>query len=465
MYIHTVKATAIAFSVYHHDVLLHSKPPSNNYDAILIGRYINYLQNRRLVTKPCLNLHFCLLGIFLNIKAFSSSCGIYGELQEDTLQEGILKTMCGKIHIQSVTEMPVHRKWIIDMPNSCIVNTTVMKIDIPYETLNCSYNHLLVYDEYMAEKNYITRLCGRAFGKIFYSNTSLVKIEFTLEYSKHDSDTILSLVYQVHSKLRIQEAVFHDKKTVSGNKGFHVQTLLIKTDSARMDVYYYNTYIWNQISVVLQNINCSEERVLIHDGPSLKSKLLGELQKTNVEIYTFISSLSILSIYFIDTHFSKCFTISVSIFERPNTGQLVNISATETMSMELRYAIRTEHIYNQFQIQVPFDEFINIKMSRFVYPGNTEAGCFLGGIVILPDASPDTGPFPPIGPLCGEFGRVIFEDTRLDGLTLGSYKADIIIFLYPEKISTLELDIVFSGDKCEGIIPNEQGLPVKCWRI
>ena len=116
---------------------------------------------------------------FLNIKEFSSSCGIYGELQEDTLQEGILKTICGKIHIQSVTETPVYRKWIIDMPKWLYsLIQTVMKIDIPYETLNCSYNHLLVYDEYMAEKNYITRLCGRAFGKIFYSNTSLVKIEF-----------------------------------------------------------------------------------------------------------------------------------------------------------------------------------------------------------------------------------------------------------------------------------------------
>ena len=47
-------------------------------------------------------------------------------------------------------------------------------------------------------------------------------------------------------------------------------------------------------------------------------------------------------------------------------------------------------------------------MKRFVYTGNTEAGCYLGGIVILNDE------WPPIGPLCGEVGRLIFEDKRLE---------------------------------------------------
>ena len=98
-------------------------------------------------------------------------------------------------------------------------------------------------------------------------------------------------------------------------------------------------------------------------------------------------------------------------------------------------------------------------MRRFVYTGNTEAGCYLGGIVILPYTHPHPNPYvkkrslPPIGPLCGEVGRLIFEDERLDGLTLGSYRADIIIFLFSGQSSTLELDIIFSNDKCEGI-PN-----------
>ena len=464
MYIHTVKATAIAFSVYHHDVLLHSKGSSNSNDAILIRSYIHSLQYRELARKSCANVHLCLLGLFLNIKKYSPSCGMYSELQSDSAYNGILKALCGKIHIQSVTEMPVHRTWIIDLSNKFIVNTTVMKIDIPYETLNCANNHLHIYDS-RAEMKYIAKLCGSAFEKIFYSNTSSVHIEFLLKYANHDRETMLSIVYQVHSKLRIQATVLHDKQEAPGNKWYNVQTLLIKTDNARIDIYYYNTYIWNQMSIVAQNINCSEERALIYDGPSRKSKLLGEIQQTRAETYGFISSLSIISIYFINS-FPKCFNISASTVRRPTTGQLVGISATETMSLKCHYKMQTENIFKQIQIQAPLGEFINIKMSRFVYTGNTEAGCYLGGIVILPadyiEALP--GPYsfsaslPPIGPLCGEVGRLIFEDSRLDGLTLGSHKADIIIFLYSGQISRLELNIIFSSDKCEGI-PNVLDFP------
>ena len=345
MYIHTIKATAIAFSVYHHDVLLHSKGSSNNIDAALIRSYIHSLQYRELARKYCLNLHFCLLGLFLNVKEYSTRCGIYGDRQNDHgnfrplnkyyyYGDGILRTLCGKIHIQSVTETPVHHTWIIDVSNNFIINTTIIKIDIPYETLSCSHNYLHIYDKFGAEIKSIARLCGRAFEKIFYSSTSSVHIEFHMEYSKHNSDTMLSIVYQVHSKLRVQAIVLHDKQNAPGNRNYNVYTLLGRIDDARMDIHYYSTYIWNQMSIVIQNIYCSEGRVLIYDGPSHKSKFLGELQKTCVETYTFISSLSIISIYFIDSPFSKCFNISVSTVKHPTTGQLVNISAAETRSLK-----------------------------------------------------------------------------------------------------------------------------------
>ena len=197
MYIHTVKATVIAFSVYHHDVLLHSKGSSNNNDATLIRSYIDSLQYRGLIKKPCLNLQLCLLGLFLNVKEYSSSCGMHGELHNVAVRNETLRALCGKMHIESVTEMPVHHKWIIDVSDYFIINTTVMKIDIPYETLNCSHNFLHIYDESRVEMKYIARLCGRAVGKIFYSTTSSVHIEFTVKYSNHNSDTLT--VYCVSS--------------------------------------------------------------------------------------------------------------------------------------------------------------------------------------------------------------------------------------------------------------------------
>ena len=101
--------------------------------------------------------------------------------------------------------------------------------------------------------------------------------------------------------------------------------------------------------------------------------------------------------------------------------------------------------FQQFQLQVSLGKFLNVKMSRFTYTGNTEAGCYLGGIIILPDGRP------PIGPLCGEVGRLIFEDNRLNGLTLGAHTAEIIVFLFSGQNSNLLLDMRVSSDKCEGV--------------
>ena len=219
------------------------------------------------------------------------------------------------------------------------------------------------------------------------------------------------------------------------------------TDNTKMEINYFNTYIWDQLSIIMQNMNCSKESVLIYDGPNSKSKLLGELKQPHAEIYTFISSLSIISIYLLDSPLSKCFNISVFTIKQQPTGQLLKVPAAEEKSVKKHYEREPESIINQFQIQVPLGEFINVKMRQFVYTGNSEVGCYLGGIVILPTNKP------PIGPLCGEVGRLIFEDSRLDGLTLGSHNADIIIFLYSGQIGKLLIDIIFSSDKCEGI-PN-----------
>ena len=69
-YIHIVKATAIAFSVYYHDIPLDIKGLSNNNnnDASLIRSYIDFFQYKQLVKESCLNIHFCLLRMLLNVK-------------------------------------------------------------------------------------------------------------------------------------------------------------------------------------------------------------------------------------------------------------------------------------------------------------------------------------------------------------------------------------------------------------
>ena len=296
-FIHVVKATAIAFSVYYHDIPLDIKGPSNNNnnDASMIGSYIDALQYNNLAEKPCLNFRICLLGMWLNVKIYSHSCGVYDNEDVPGITEsGILHAPCGKIHIQHVTEVPVLYRWIIQVPKNLKINTTILKIDFPYETLNCSHNYLHIintHDKYKASVEDITRLCGRAFGKIFYSNTSIIRIALALKYVKYD--TVLSLLYQVHSSLRILFTEFQEK--IKRLK-YNVQQLFVMTDNRKMDIYYYNTYLLYTITIDIKKSRCSGYRALVYDGPNSRSKLLGKTQKSRDRIDKFKSSLSIISI-------------------------------------------------------------------------------------------------------------------------------------------------------------------------
>ena len=319
------------------------------------------------------------------------SCGVYdNETLLGNTESAILRAPCGKIHIQHVTEVPVLYTWIIQVPKDLKINTTIVEIDLSYESLNCSYNYLHIidiYDKYKAWVKDNARLCGRAWGKTFYSNTSFIQITLALNYAKYD--TVVSLLYQVHSNLRISFTEFQDKMA---SLDYNVQQLLVMTDNTRMDIYYYNTYIWNKITIVIQENKCSGNRALVYDGPNSRSKLLGESQKNPDVRDTFTSSLSIISIYLLNSPFPPCFNISAYTLKQ-------NATFWHTASFEANYRVEAENIFRRFEMRVPNPYFNNIKMNRFVYTGNTEAGCYLGGIVILNDR------WPPIGPLCGEVGR------------------------------------------------------------
>ena len=211
----------------------------------------------------------------------------------------------------------------------------------------------------------------------------------------------------------------------------------------------YNTYIWNRITIMLLHTNkgCFGNRVLVYDGPNSRSKLLADSQKIHDGRNIFTSSLYIISIYRLDDSlFPKCdrYRSVISIYKFKPRATRQYQEAFERR-LKLRYELGAENIFRQFEIRVPKPYFINIKINRFVYTGNTEAACYLGGIVIRNDN------LPAIGPLCGEVGRLIFEDKRLDGITLSSNKASLIIFLYSGQSSKLQLDIIFSSDKCQGI--------------
>ena len=420
-----------------------------------IKAYADLVQYGDLTRDPYLSLQQRLLAMTRNAQKYARTCVTDNNNMLDTNTEsGISFAPCGKIHVQGALETPITFSWAVRVWKNFKINTSVARIDVPYSDRACSVNYLHLYDEMTPEGN-IARLCGRSSGKIFYSKTSSVDIKLTLEFAKPDTNKILSMAYQVLSKFTLRSLLLHPKVEseflqsfygqTSSDLHFNVQHLYIRMNNVEMNVFYYNTYIWKQLKAIIHGENCSATRVLAYDGPSSKYKLLGDLQLQDAVIFS--SFLYILSIYIMQQPSvfpaAVCYNITVSSIEHPIQTQNLNIISMEKIHFEAASVNTLKVIY----IEVPEDKFINIKMTNFEYTGNTEAGCFLGGVVIHDDGKPK------LGPLCGEYGRLIFEDDRLGGLSLSSNIAVIYIFLFSEENASILLDMIIASDECEGI-PN-----------
>ena len=98
-------------------------------------------------------------------RKYSASCGIHDEQLGGETNGGTMSAPCGKIHVQSATEVPLLYTWIIQVWKDFEINTTVLELDVPFESLNCVHNYLRVYDNSSAQTKDIAKLCGRALGE------------------------------------------------------------------------------------------------------------------------------------------------------------------------------------------------------------------------------------------------------------------------------------------------------------
>ena len=162
MYIHTTASVAIVFSVHFHDIPHQYIKGSSNIDASWIKSYIDFIQHQPLGKTPCLTVQFCLLGLFYNVKKHAMSC--LTESLENS-EHKILHGPCGKIQGQGVTEIPVIYTWIIQVWKRYIINSTIDKLDIPYETLNCTNNYLRLYDNSSLVISDLAKVCGELLEK------------------------------------------------------------------------------------------------------------------------------------------------------------------------------------------------------------------------------------------------------------------------------------------------------------
>ena len=450
-YIYIYRLILTTFSVHWHDIPHQLRIPTVTNNEWMKA-YTDLAQYGDLSKNQFQNMPLFLLSMLLNAKKYVETCFINNKTLEAVTDNGILLGPCGKIQVQGVLETPVDYTWTINVWKNLKINASVTTVDVPFsDDPQCSVNYLHLYNDLIEED--IARLCGRASGKIFYSNASSVNINLILEYAKPNTNKILSITYQAISKFRIDTVMLKPKvgsgdlfwnhdQSRSDALDYNAQELYVRADNFKMNVFYYNTYIWNRLKANVQSRNCAGARLSVYDGPNSQSKLLGDSESRAHD--TYISSLSILSIYIMQqiSISTLCYNINVSLTEHHIQRKWVYVSSTERIHYEAGHVNALEVI----NIKVPPDKFINIKMSRFVYSGNTEAGCYLGGIFIH-----DTGK-PNFGPLCGENGRLIFEDNTLDGLTLSSNNADIYFFIFFGDNSKLSLNMIISVDECEGIV-------------
>ena len=452
MYIHAKFMVSVAFNIYWHDVQHIVGPPNTEW----IKPYLDLIQYNGLVRTPYVTYSFVLHRMLINCKKYLSSCATDDVQRSYFLQGGIMSAPCGRLSVSNDVNTPLSYSWKIRVRDSFKINVTVHKIAIPHEKfITCVKNYLLIYES--THQN-IAKLCGRATKKIFYSNSSLINLDFVVMYLKNDDDhddTVLYVVYQVLSKATLLAARFSARSRHPRLNDVDVQQFIAVASDLQVKVLYYNTYVWKRFQIMIYQKNCSSvvSKVFVYDGPSRKSKLLRETTSQEVATPVAIkSSLSIIAVHFLDAVYdtsSVCFNTSVLSIDIDMKNNLlpVKLGLGKRKLLGMRLSATEENVLRVISIQALPDNFINIKMSKFLYTGNTEAGCYLGGIFIyLYDR-------PGIGPLCGEVGRTIFEDGRLDGLTLGSRRAFLIIFLFSGENSRISGDFILSVDECEGI-PN-----------
>ena len=88
---------------------------------------------------------------------------------------------------------------------------------------------------------------------------------------------------------------------------------------------------------------------------------------------------------------------------------------------------------------------MNIQFERFHFIGNTEAGCYFGGIVFIVFHSRKKSAY---GPLCGQYGLSLLQKK---GLTFSSHEVNVIIFLYANS-GHMSFVMKVTSNQCEGII-------------
>ena len=209
---------------------------------------------------------------------------------------------------------------------------------------------------------------------------------------------------------------------------------------------FYNTYLMKRFVVVPHSSHNTMCDVMIYDGPSSRSQLLNANINTEGRLQ-YKSTLFCIAVYFKNIiapyRQQNCLNISV-IQEKIGEHNRIISKGEDAVIFPFDFCNHLGNLNHALMFETE-GMYVNIQFQTFQYTGNTEAGCYLGGIVFYTSETDQW-----FGPFCGEFGMSLLAQK---GLTFGSHLVYSYIYLFTESThQRITFEIKLKGEKCVGII-------------
>ena len=441
LFVHTWFRMQFAFNFFWHDLdLLHQSYIKKSVASEFHYEYISLLIDNSLgIVHSRMNFKEALSHLAAHSKYHWLKC-IHAHNQH-TLQ--MITGPCGKITVQHDHLVPLHHDWTIQVWAGTLLNMTILEVNILSDTISCKTNFFSLSEADDSETREITRLCGQTGAKIYYSTQNVVKVTLAVVLLQSHSSRQIDFQYKVITNNTLHDLKFLPAQFIKERQGFEYNLHTLHFISYKnISIFFYNTYVYLRF-VVEQSNKTSDCSALIYDGPSSRSPLLTGKGNSQSNLQH-ISTLSCISVYF--RHVAtlldpQCITIYLKR-ESVRPGHM-NIGSNKTIRLSLGSDKHNTYLKLVFSAQN--NTFVNIQFESFQFIGNTEAGCYFGG-VLFTVAHP--GKEYKHGPLCGQYVLSLLRDK---GLTFSSHTVYVVIFLYANS-GHMSFVMKVTSSQCEGII-------------
>ena len=351
---------------------------------------------------------------------------------------------CGKITVEHDHLFNPHHDWMIQVWAGTLLNMTILEVNILSDNIRCKSNFFSLSEADDSEAREITRLCGQTDVKIYYSTKNVVKVTLAVVLLQSHTSRLIDFQYKVITNSTLHDLKFLPAQFIKEMHGmpYNIHTLHF-ISYKNISIFFYNTYVFLRFVVELSN-KTSGCDALIYDGPSSRSPLLTD-PINNQSNRQYISTLSCISVHF--RHIATLLTDlqCINIYLKKESIPTGHMRIDSNQIIRVSLGSHQHNTYKKLAFSSPHNTFVNIQFESFHFIGNTEAGCYFGGIVFIVLHPRKRNAY---GPLCGQYGLSHLRDK---GLTFSSHTVYVFIFLYANS-GQMSFVMNVASNQCEGII-------------